>query len=196
MPLAKDFNHTFAIDGHILACGISPCSWMYNDYGLQLEVILSCGGGKACLHRKDISFTDATEDDVMAMLRQIKLVPCPRCGKPAFDPSTVRTNREGLCETCFISDINAEFEKEQAKQRAVDHAENRKALADGKRWRVDAAVHSGAGDDMFVYGFYAEKPSDERVKQELLALGSVKTCVDDYAITDLAAMYDDAGKTA
>ena len=42
-----------------------------------------------------------TDEDVKAILATVGIVPCHRCSTPAFDPTSVETNRGGLCESCF-----------------------------------------------------------------------------------------------
>lgn len=36
--IQKNWEKTFEVDGHQITAEVSPCSWMYNGYGLQLTV--------------------------------------------------------------------------------------------------------------------------------------------------------------
>ncbi len=183
--LDKARELTIAYDEDInLVASISPCSWMYPNYGLQIQVRIESTGGTAFILNKALPFAQATEDDVRAMLASVRIVPCPRCQSPAFDPATVETNRSGLCEACFLNDLNAKYDaakkKEAAKLARTDASMKRK----GMTHRVDAFIHpSGGGDDYQISIYVSENPTKTMIRKELRRCKSA--VLDDYTVRPL-----------
>lgn len=171
-------------EGYKLSASISPCAWMYPGYGLQIKVDLIEGGGCAYLANKEVKWEEATEADFDALVSRVRLKPCARCGKPAFDPAAHDTNRSGLCESCFMGDLNAEFEAVQK----VEHEETARTDADmkakGYTHRVEAWIHPVSGGDDFQIAFYFEGvPSKASIRAVLKKNGS--GVFNDYQIIDL-----------
>jgi len=135
-----------------LSADVSPCSWLNHDYGLQIQVTMA-GGGNVCVIDKAVKFADATEADVRRLLAIVRTKPCSRCGKTAFDPESVRTNRQGLCEQCFMADLTAEFDKATAKEKKRMAKADAKYRATGHTHRVDAWIHTGGGDQPVSFYF-------------------------------------------
>ena len=173
MSLAKNHSFTFTVQGAELVATLSPCVWMYN-MRLQYSVALKTPPyGKVIVRHPSLSLEDATEADALALCAGVKLKPCLRCGKPAFDPATVETNRGGLCEACFLDDLNAELEEAQKRERAADARKDKAMRKKGYAWKVVAWIHPGAGDDrqLIVY-CKGDKPSDSEISDRLKRSGS------------------------
>lgn len=174
---------TREVDGVALSLEVDPCSWMYLGYGLQASVTMA-GGGNATLSDKGIAFKDATLEDLQRMLDQVGIVVCKTCGKPAFDPATVSTNRAGECEMCFMAKLNASFQKsvEKEKKRMAKLDVKYKAL--GYTHRVDAWIHpAGEGDDQQVSFYVQGAPSKELIQGKLKK--SRSSVLDDYTVVTL-----------
>lgn len=170
------------VAGAILTAEVSPCSWMYPNYGLQISVTMSDGGGKAYVHEKELAFGDATVGDMGRLLETIGVISCVKCGKPAFNPDTVKTNREKQCERCFMSELNAEFEKERKKQADRMVKNDAKYKKKGYTHRVDAWLHRDSGDDVQV-SYYMKDPTDDVIRAQLRKDRSI--VLDDYKIVQL-----------
>lgn len=166
-----------------LSLQVSPCSWMYKGYPLQVEVQLA-GGGNAFLTHESKRFDTATQDDLQGMLDRVRLVPCCKCGKPAFDPATVETNRKGQCEACFMEDLNKLFEKDRKKEEAKLAKRIERYKQRGFTHLVSAWVHPLAGgDDHQIEAWFNGEPSKEEVRDMLRRQGSCE--LDDYVVTKL-----------
>ncbi|MDK9702470.1 MAG: hypothetical protein OEL20_04970 [Sulfuritalea sp.] len=170
------------IDGHKLSLEVSPCSWLYPGYGLQVQITLHGGGGHAYIHNKELHFEKATMADLERMFDQVKLVPCKKCGKPAFDPATVDTNRAGECEECFMDRLNAELKKAQEKEDRRMRRLDATHRAQGYTHRIDAWIHGG-GDDRQVSFYSKGKLTTKEVKALIRKQGSMKD--DDFTIVTL-----------
>ena len=88
-------------------------------------------------------------------------------------PATVETNRGGLCEACFLDDLNAELAEAQKRERAADARKDKAMRKKGYAWKVVAWIHPGAGDDrqLIVY-CKGDKPSDSEISDRLKRSGS------------------------
>jgi hypothetical protein len=172
-------------DGGNLEAEICPCVFMYSRYPLQIEVTLrrhdgeSLGVGYAVDRTK--SAETATPEDVRRLLAGIRTTPCPRCLTPAFDPDTVETNRCGLCEACFGSDLKSLFAAIEEAERHEIAVRDHRMKQKGMNVRVTAWVHpDGVGDDYQVDWYFAKPPTMEHIGKLLRAKGSAIT--DDYRI--------------
>ena len=179
--LAK-YTLTQEVEGVQLTASISPCSWIYDNYGLQVKVEMP-RGGNVFVRDRATRIADATQADVERLFNGVRICKCKRCGKPAFDPQSVETNRGGLCEACFVQDLDKEFQK-------ATQAENRKlARLDAKRkkegytHRVSAWIHPDDGDDYQMEFWLKNTPTEAQIKALLKRNGS--TVLDDYQIVAL-----------
>jgi len=173
----KNFTHRFQIDGSELTACVSPCVWMYRNYPLQIQVMIK-GGGVAYLKNPHKTWETASEQDVIDLASTVKLRSCPRCDKPAYDPDTVETNRGGLCEHCFMSDLDAELlqlkRKEEAKVRRRDTNMRKK----GYTHRLTGWVHPAMGSDVQMDWYFRGLPSKMEIQEALRKAGSVS--LNDY----------------
>lgn len=189
MAIAKNKTHQWTIEGASLKAEISPCSWMYPGYGLQLKVTLNEG----CAYLKSkVTFEDATDELFLEMCDQVKLVKCS-CGNAAFDPATIDTNRNGKCEPCFIADLNKEYEEAQKKEQQKILRMDKRRLKEGYTHKVVAWVHpSRGGDDYMIDIYYGAKPTDAQIKASLRKQGS--RVLDDFKVHDLKQLVEEASK--
>lgn len=122
--IQKHWRKAFTVDGHQITAEVSPCSWMYEGYGLQLTVCHTSGANIYPLLKKP--FEQATEEDAESLLKGIQLAKCltSECDGIQFvDPTS---NRAGFCEKCFLEKLGREFEEE-----------NRKRIEEGRYLRPD-----------------------------------------------------------
>ena len=166
-----------------LSIQLDPCTWMYPGYGLQASISME-GGGKATVSNKAVLFADATRADLQSMFERVGVVTCKDCGKPAFDVVTVETNRKGLCEECFMTALEADFQKAMAGEAKRMGRMDQKHKANGYSHRVDAWIHpAGGGDDYSVAIYSKGQPSDELIQKTLKRKGSA--VLDDYKVAML-----------
>jgi hypothetical protein len=173
-------------NGIQLEAEVSPCVFMYPGYPLQVGVTLKLNSGSAGWAKvvdRTLNAKTATEADVSRLFASVRTASCNRCSAPAFDPTTVETNRNGLCETCFISDLEVELAKEQeAELRQIAQRDNQ-MKAKGMKYRVAAWIHSDDGDDCQFDWYCSNKPTSANVKRRLRELGSV--ILDDWQLITL-----------
>jgi hypothetical protein len=156
-------------DGIRLEGEISPCVFMYPQYPLQVTVTLKRHSGESLgvAYSADRSLTaeTATKADVSRLLSAIQSTSCSRCSEPAFDPATVETNRGGLCESCFVGDLDAELAKfaEAEKRRLANRDRGMKAK--GMKVRVSAWIHPVVGGDDYQADWdFADQPTPARIR--------------------------------
>lgn len=187
----KGRTFTHVVDGHELTATVSPASWMYAGYGLQLRVSLTdagggARGGEAYLHDKAVDGSQPTDEQVMGLFRRVALCKCsqPGCERLAFDPAVLSTNRDGQCEQCFMTKLRATFDAAAAKEAQKEAALDAKMKAKGFTHKVVAWVHPKAGGDDFKLIMHTVgKPTEAQIKKELRKSGSsVET---DYNVVEL-----------
>ncbi|TWT35186.1 hypothetical protein KOR34_00740 [Posidoniimonas corsicana] len=174
-------------DGSVLEAEVSPCSFIYSDYPLQLKVTLrldnGAAGGVVYPTVRGLSAAAATKADVRSLLDTVQTVPCSRCTAPAFDPTAVATNRSGLCESCYMGHWTAEFERRLDEQRRQLAQQDSAQKAAGMRFRASAWIHGPVGDDKQVDWYFCARPSDYVMQQLLRDAGC--EALDDYEIIPL-----------
>lgn len=175
-------------DGLALEGRISPCVFMYPGYPLQIHVTLRGDDGKSLgdAYAVDRTRSAATTSvaDVRRLLATVRITPCRRCANPAFDPASVETNRAGLCESCFMADLKAEFIRSEEAEHLATLARDRRMKGRGMAVRVSAWVHpERGGEDYQVDWYLKHHPTPEQVRMVLLRLGS--SVCDDYQIVVL-----------
>ncbi|MEJ7590672.1 MAG: hypothetical protein WKF77_03930 [Planctomycetaceae bacterium] len=177
------------LDGSMkLQARISPCVFMYKNHALQVEVALmrddGTSLGSAYAENPDTTAQKATDADVRRLLDAVRIVACHRCSAPAFDPSTIQTNRAGLCESCFRNDLKVDLAKAEEAERKIIAARDRARKKSGDTVRITARVHPANGGDDYQVDWYCKSyPSPEHVRSLLLQMNS-RVC-DDYQIIKL-----------
>lgn len=96
--------------GSRLAAKVSPCSWLNESAPFQITVTMA-GGGKQVVQDTNLHFSRASVKDMHRMLESVPICKCSRtdCSRPAFGVMERPSNRNGLCETCFITDFSLHF---------------------------------------------------------------------------------------
>ena len=171
-----------------LEAEIGPCVFMYPGYPLQITLTLQRQPGE-CLgqaYAVDRSKTAATYTDasVKRLLATVRISPCLRCSTPAFDPATIETNRGGLCESCFLAAMRAEWaEEEEAEKRKIANRD-RRMKQKGMAIRLTAWVHPKDGGDDYQVDWYLNAPPTRKQAANLLR-DQGSSCLSDYKITIL-----------
>jgi hypothetical protein len=157
---------------------------MTPNYGLQCQVTIPDGGGSAYLHDKTLKFENAQLADLETMLGRVKVCKCEKCGKPAFDPSSVQTNRSGGCEACFMEALNKKYEQSMAREKAKRRKLDEQRKAQGFTHKVEAWVHPEAGGSDYEIVLFAKSlPTAALIQKELKKRRSA--VMDDYVVSAL-----------
>lgn len=191
-PIQKDWEKIIEIDGHEITAVVSPCSWMYHGYGLQLTIDLDVGG-RTYPVLKAKPFETATESDADELLKGVHLAECacPGCkGVQFVDPTS---NREGKCEKCFLGELNNEYEAAKAKADAEEAVIDKEKYEQGFRYKVIAWIHPERGGDDYSMALYCTiKPTKAAIKKELKKLGS--SVLDDFQMEEMKVPEPEAVK--
>jgi hypothetical protein len=174
-------------NGITLLAEVGLCVFMYPGYPLQLTVNIQQNGelleGNATVADSSLHAKTATPADVTRLLATVRTMPCTRCSAVAFDPNTVKTNRGGLCESCFVADLNAELAEELAIENCRIAQRDKRMKCKGMKYRVVAWVHPDEGDDYCVEWYSASKPMRQSVRAYLKQQRSA--VLDDFEIVTL-----------
>lgn len=174
-------------DATTLQAEVSPCVFMYPGYPLQVQVTFQQkdgrSGGSARVVDRQLNCDTANDGDVARLLACVATMRCKRCSALAFDPATVETNRAGLCEQCFLSDLQASVDKAMEEERRLLADQDRRMKAKGMRFRVTAWIHDDEGDDSQVDWYFPVQPKEERIRALLRKEGS--DILDDFQVIEL-----------
>lgn len=188
-PTARYQTYHRDLGGELMLSGeVSPCVFKYHQYPLQVTVALRRHTGESLGVAYAVDRTKNgqtyTEADVEWLLASVRVTACRRCADPAFDPRTIETNRAGLCESCFVADLNAELAKALESERRELLARDQRMKAQGMAVRVSAWVHPSSGGDDYQIDWYLEAPPTPRqIRDTLRDEGS--SVLDDYQIVTL-----------
>ena len=138
---------TLSIEGITIYSSLPLYLFMYPNATNTLAIIAHLSPASTLRLTSDILFCNATESDVHALLSKVRLCPCSKCGAPAFDPSSGSTNRNGVCEPCFMTNLNAKFATAQKAENKAARAAELKQLKKGYTHKIDAWIHPSQGDD-------------------------------------------------
>ena len=173
--------------GISLTAEVSPCVFLYPPYPLQIAITLhgpeGAYLGKAYAVDRSKTAATYTEADVKRLLDAVRIGNCPRCSAPAFDPTTVETNRVCLCEHCFITMLESEVLSELRREKRERADLDRRMKQNGMTVRVTAWVHPDRGDDYQVDWYFPNAQTPEQVRNRLRRDGSCQ--LDDYEIAIL-----------
>ena len=173
------------IDGVATVVEISPCSWMYPNYGLQLKVNGDSDAGRFnnfYLHI-DAAFKSCTEDDMQRLIKSIHLIPCRNEGcKSKMYMSEYMANNSlfdtvnnivRTCDSCNAAGLKAMTESFEAEQKADDIAQLKREKKKGFTHVLDFFIHHKTGSDKQYRAFLKGAPSQEEIKAYLRKKGSV-----------------------
>ncbi len=154
---------SLSLQGNEVHVEISPCSFMYPNYGLQLSLSLRVAGkevSKEFVLNKTVTPATATEADVQALLDTVRFQKCPCCGTATFVSTNPHDNRNAKCDPCFMTELRASFADSQAKADAKFKKHCEKMKQQGFKHMVDIVVHSASGSDKVVTHFISDIPTD------------------------------------
>ena len=178
MTKQRHFNYTRQIPGGICVnAEVSPCVFMYEGYPLQLTITLSKDSqgdlGTAYAVDRGKAARNFTEADVKRLADQVEIKQCDRCPSLAFDPASIETNRSGLCEACFLAELETEWRAAEAEGHARIAANDRNMKDTGMAFRVTAWVHPlDGGDDYQVDWYFPSRPAKSQIQRLLRKKGS------------------------
>jgi hypothetical protein len=177
-----------------VTASISPCSWLYPSYGLQLHFKLptdnaSPNGGEFVVLKKP--WADCTSADIDLMVTQMRakledggLLACPTCGKLTWNRAIFRNKfRNQNCETCFMVTLKSDFAAIVLKENKRIARMDAKRKKEGFTHRVDAWIHPSTGDDEQISWYTRQVPTDAATRAFLVSKGS--RVVNDYTVLEL-----------
>lgn len=152
---------------------ISPCSWIYQGYGLQVKLALYLNAPNAAsVFTIDRSFEacGATSGDLRSAAR-------------ALATDWLRVNGCGPLREAKArwEKVQADFKREAEEREAKLKKEIAKAKAEGFTHRLSAWVHPTHGDDEYVELWFKGAPGSADIAR-VLRNSVVKT---DYSVTEL-----------
>lgn len=164
--------------GETVHCSISPCSWMYPDYGLQVQVSLDEKGVNAASEFiRDAAFK-VTRENIAEALERAKVIATAWL---ASHDGVVVLRRKAAEWKRIDAEFAAELAKEDKAERRRIASRKSRAKSKGFTHRFVGWVHPSQGDDYQVEAFTVGEPTASQVAK-LLRGSAVKT---DYVVEAL-----------
>jgi len=162
--MQKNWQYKWNLNGVELKAEISPCSWMYDNYGTQLSVTEPNGAVTYPIVK--IPFESVLETDLITLCNTVELVKCNKCNNLTFkDP---KSNRKGDCEVCFMKEMNIELEKIQKKQDIKLKKQTQKMIKQGFIYHaIVSAYPINGGDDIILDIWFKEEPTKQIIANTL-----------------------------
>lgn len=171
-------DFTLPFGGREVFVSISPCSWMYDTYGLQVSLATkanACNAESEFVRDKSIQAATMSRDDLRAAAETTAVQWLEANGLSKLDEAvSVWAVKAGT----FAKTIAAAAKKE-AKARLKRLT---KLQAKGFTHVMDAWIHPESGDDYRAEVCFSEPPTKEDIKRALRA-STVKT---DYKVSGIA----------
>ena len=170
-------------NGISLKAEISPCVWGHKGYPLQVRVYDPNDGmlGDTFLRDKSKNWDTATEADVRALLKTVKLSECVNDGCTNLRFIDPESNRAGQCEKCFCAKLDEEYQEAVKEEEAQLAKQDKQQYKKGMRYRVTAWIHGQGGDDQQVDIYFSKKPTPAMIRKQ------ARSSQDDWTILKLAA---------
>jgi hypothetical protein len=170
-------SNMMQFNGEQVKFAVSPCSWMYLNYGLQVQVWVgehTGDAGSKFINDKTIAATELPRQNLNAIaLGMIEKWLAENGTAPLHD--AVRVYEEADAK------FKAEEAKEQKRAEARQARQDARQKAKGYTHRVDMWIHPARGDDYQATAYVVGTP-DEVVISKLLRSSRIKT---DYTVVAL-----------
>lgn len=177
---------SYTAHGYAMTVKVSPCSWMYQGYGLQVEYTAADGRFHGFLNDKPRKVEDTTRADVQRLLDGLLApVKCSRCETGYLLGEDSKKYRGTLCEPCWMDDFKKRCDADAEKERRRVARQDARMVKKGYTHRISAWVHPAGGGDDYLVDFYCKgEPTKEDVAKLLRKNGS--RVLDDYGVEALA----------
>lgn len=153
---------------------ISPCSWMYPNYGLQIQLSLAPNACNAASRFANDKTLNAYNTKGQALVEMAQACAARWLAEHGTQP--LRQAEADWAEALAGFEIeNARSEEKRKKKEAASIA---KRKAEGYTHRFIAVIHPKSGDDYMIEAFVQGAPTDVQITK-LLAKSVVKN---DYRV--------------
>jgi hypothetical protein len=181
--ISVNFSRIVTVGGLKVRVELEPGCWVT---GSRLGLLAShrVAGSARLTSRR--TFEKATEADLEAMIRRLRVVRCrfPGCKSPNLvGDGREPGNPKAYCERHRLQDIVAAAAKVQAKLDAKKAQADDAAYRRGFRYMATIWIHQDGGDDTYAVLYFAEKPTAALIRKLALRRGS--RLPDDFRIEPL-----------
>ena len=171
-------NFVISHSGRDVFCEISPCSWMYKDYGLQVKLSVvknGCNAESVFAHDKSIKITDKTPRD--EMIESSKKVALNKLNEVGIEDLVAQAQKWAVAK----ADWDIQWAKDEEARQKREAKEIAKYKAKGFTHKFTGWIHPAKGDDRMVGAYCVGVPSDAEIIK-LLRGCELKT---DFKITEI-----------
>ena len=164
-------------NGEQVFFSVSPCSWMYPRYGLQVGISLTQDGVNA-----ETEFVlDKGFDAIDKPMQHLNEAARTMVEKWLAENGTAPLHDLRAKWQAAKAQFAVEIEKDEKRTAAAREREDKRYKAKGYTHRIDAVIHPAHGDDHLSVSYVAGIPTEEDIARILFS-SVVKS---DYVVTEL-----------
>ncbi len=182
-------SHIFErrVRGHLVLAELLEGSWKYPSSGIGLRIASSIGS-EALLYDNTLSYARSTIPQVQNLLQSIEIERCSNdyCKHMAFNPLTVTTDRDGLCESCYQQNEAIQKTLYTLNTLKNDLSEVSLAVDRGDNFVVSFASIPSLTGNRQVNVYLKKNPNEEELSEILNNLGQTKNA--DFTIINTPAL--------
>ncbi len=170
-------RQTIDHEGEQVFFSVSPCSWMYPNYGLQVGISLTQNAVNAVSEFIIDKGVEATNRPMQELDDAAKVM----VEKWLSENGTKILHEKAAKWKVAAAEFAAESEKENKRMAAAQKRSDARHKAKGYTHRVDACIHPAHGDDYLTSTYVVCTPDKAQI-DKILRSSVVK---DDYVVTEL-----------
>jgi hypothetical protein len=156
---------------------VSPCSWMYPNYGLQVQLSLA----ENAVNAESEFILDKAFDAMKKPMPELEAVAKDMAEKWLSENGTAILHDNVTSWRARAAEFKAEMEKDAKRDLAAQKRRDKSHKAKGFTHRVNAWIHPDQGDDFERIAYVVGKPE----KADIAKILSSSTVKDDYVVTEL-----------
>ena len=181
--ISVNFKRLVTVGGLKVRVELEPGCWVT---GSRLGLMAShrVAGSARLISRR--MFEKATEADIDAMIRRLRVVRCrfPGCKSPNLvGDGRPWGNLKGYCSRHRLQDVVAAAAKVQEKLDAAQARADEAAYRKGMRFKSTVWIHRDDGNDTYTVLWFSEKPTAAMLRNVAVKMGS--RLPDDFRIERL-----------
>jgi hypothetical protein len=164
-------------NGEQVFFSVSPCSWMYPNYGLQVQLSLA----ENAVNAESEFILDKAFDAMKKPMPELEAAAKGMAEKWLAENGAAILHERVATWRARASEFDAEMQKEAKREAAAQKRRDKSHKAKGFTHRVNAWIHPDQGDDFERIAYVVGKPE----KADIAKILSSSTVKDDYVVTEL-----------
>jgi hypothetical protein len=170
-------GNTIDHNGEQVFFSVSPCSWMYANYGLQVQLSLT----ENAVNAESEFILDKTFEAMKKPMQELDSAAKDVAEKWLAENGTALLHERVTTWRARAAEFEAKMQKDAKREAAAQKRSDKSHKAKGFTHRVNAWIHRAQGDDFERVAYVIGDPG----KAEIAKIIRSSTVKDDYVVTVL-----------